>query len=154
MKRGHTHKVRADENAVANMIEYVMITGIIMVLFITMLLLVHANFVEKPVNTITYSAFTDVGNGLSTRIVDVYAIAPETGNISSNFDLPDDIGGRGYVVEISGDESGQTVDIWRDSIKTEIALAGIGASKHGQAGGNTTGSGVNKVRYDSEGFNT
>ena len=65
--------------------------------------------------TITYSAFTDIGNGLSTRIVDVYAIAPEKGNITSNFDLPDEIGGRNYMVEISGDSSGQTVDISRDS---------------------------------------
>ena len=39
---------------------------------------------------------------------------PETGNITSNFDLPDEIGGRSYAVEISGDQSGQTVDIFRD----------------------------------------
>jgi hypothetical protein len=153
MRDGNSHKKRSDDRGVANMIEYVMITAIIMTLFITMLLLVHENFVQRPVNTLTYSAFADIGNGLSTRIVDVYAIAPENGTISSNFDLPDDVGGRSYVVEISGDQSGQTVDIYRDYIKTEIALAGIGASKHGQAAGNTTGAGVNKVRYDSEGFN-
>jgi hypothetical protein len=134
------------------MIEYVMVSGILMGLFIVMLLLVHANFVETPVNTITYSAFTDIGNGLSTRIVDVYSLAPETGNITSSFDLPDEIGGRSYGIEISGDASGQTVDISRDYIKTSVAMAGIGASKHGAAGGNTTGAGVNRVSYDSEGF--
>ena len=31
-------------------------------------------------------------------------------------------------------------------------MAGIGASKHGQAEGNTTGAGVNRLSYDSEGF--
>jgi len=134
------------------MIEYVMVSGILMGLFIVMLLLVHANFVETPVNTITYSAFTDIGNGLSTRIVDVYSLAPETGNITSSFDLPDEIGGRSYGIKISGDASGQTVDISRDYIKTSVAMAGIGASKHGAAGGNTTGAGVNRVSYDSEGF--
>ena len=152
MKRGHSHKLQPDDAGVANMIEYVMVSGVLMVLFIIMLLLVHANFVETPVNTLTYSAFTDIGNGISTRIVDVYAIAPQRGNISSNFDLPDDIGGRSYLVEISGDAQGQTVDISRDYILTSIALAGIGASKHGQAGGNTTGAGVNRLSYDSEGF--
>lgn len=153
MSDGNSHKRRSGDTGVANMIEYVMITAIIMTLFITMLLLVHDNFVQRPVETITYSAFADIGNGLSTRIVDVYAIAPENGTITSNFDLPDDVGGRSYVVEISGDQSGQTVDIFRDTVRTEIALAGIGASKHGQAAGNTTGAGVNKVRYNSEGFN-
>jgi hypothetical protein len=153
MNRGPSHKTPADDAGVATMIEYVMVSGVLMGLFIVMLLLVHANFVETPVNTITYSAFTDIGNGLSTRIVDVYAIAPENGTISSNFDLPDEIGGRSYMVEISGDASGQTVDISRDLISTRVALAGIGASKHGVAGGNTTGAGVNRVSYDSAGFN-
>jgi len=152
MKTGHSHKTQPDDAGVANLIEYIMVTGILMALLIVMLLLVHANFVETPVNTITYSAFTDIGNGLSTRIVDIYAIAPENGNITSRFDLPDEIGGRSYGIEISGDTSGQTVDISRDFIKTSVAMAGIGASKHGQAGGNTTGAGVNRLSYDSEGF--
>jgi hypothetical protein len=147
-----THKTPPDDAGVATMIEYVMVSGVIMGLFIVMLLLVHAHFVEMPVTTLTYSAFTDIGNGLSTRIVDVYAIAPASGNISSSFDLPDEIGGRNYVVEISGDASGQTVDISRDLIVARVALAGIGASKYGTAGGNTTGAGVNRVSYDSEGY--
>lgn len=134
------------------MIEYVMVSGVIMVLFITMLLLVNANFMEGPVNTLSYYSFTDIGNGVSTRIVDVYAIAPEEGNISSNFDLPDDIGGKSYTVEIVGDTTGQKVAISRDYIISHTALAGVGASKHGQAGGNTTGAGVNRISYDSRGF--
>jgi hypothetical protein len=152
MKHGHSQKTKSDDAGVATMIEYVMVTGVIMTLFIVMLLLVHANFVETPLTTITYSAFTDIGNGLSTRIVDVYAIAPDQGNITSNFDLPDEIVGRNYYVQINGDASGQTVDISRDWIDTRVALAGIGASKHGNAGGNTTGAGVNRVSYDSQGF--
>jgi hypothetical protein len=152
MKTGHTHKIQTDDAGVTNMIEYIMVTGILMALLIVMLLLVHANFVETPVNTMTSSAFTDIGNGLSTRIVDIYAIAPENGNITSGFDLPDEIGGRSYGIEISGDASGQTVDVSRDFITTRVAMAGIGASKHGQAGGSTTGAGVNKISYDSEGF--
>lgn len=152
MRRGNTHKAQADDSGVATMIEYVMVSGVLMGLFIVMLLLSHAIFIEAPTNTITYSAFTDIGNGLSTRIVDVYAIAPENGNISSNFDLPDEIVGRSYSIEMSGDATGQTVDISRDSILTRVAIAGVGASKHGRSGGNTTGAGVNRVSYDSEGF--
>ncbi len=141
-----------EDSGVATMIEYVMVTGVVMVLFVVMLLLVNANFMEGPVNTITYYAFTDIGNGVSTRIVDVYAIAPENGNISSNFDLPNDIGGKTYFVEILGDTAGQRIAISRDYIFSSTALAGVGASKHGQAGGNTTGAGVNRISYDSKGF--
>ena len=146
------NKWKHEETGVATLIEYVMITGVVMALFIVMLLLVNANFMEGPVNTLTYYAFTDIGNGVSTRIVDVYAIAPEEGNISSNFDLPDDIGGKSYYIEIVGDTSGQKVAISRDYIYSVTALAGIGATKHGQAVGNTTGAGINRIRYDSRGL--
>ena len=53
MSDGNSHKRRSGDTGVANMIEYVMITAIIMTLFITMLLLVHDNFVQRPVETIT-----------------------------------------------------------------------------------------------------
>ena len=139
---------------VATLIEYIIISGVLMALFIVMLLLVNANFMEGPVNTLTYSAFTDISNGISTRIVDTYAIAPDTGNITSKFDIPDDIAGRGYFVEIgntiSDDATAQTVTVSRGSIITNVAIAGIGSTR--RAGGNTTGSGMNRISYDSGGF--
>jgi hypothetical protein len=123
-------------------------------LFIVMLLLVNSNFMEGPANTLAYSAFTDVGNGVSTRIVDTYAIAPESGNITSQFDIPDDIAGQGYFVEVGNlagtDPTAQTVSISRGTVASNVAIAGIGSSR--RAGGNTTGSGLNKISYDSGGF--
>lgn len=141
------------ENGVASMIEYVMLSGILTGLFIVMLLLVNANFMEGPANTITYSAFTDISNGISTRIVDTYAIAPGNGSIVSRFDIPDEIAGRGYFVEVGADTddlSTQSVTVSRGYITTNVSIAGVGASK--RAGGNTTGAGMNMIRYDSAGF--
>jgi hypothetical protein len=142
------------EAGVATLIEYIMISGVLMALFIVMLLLVNTNFMEGPANTLTYSAFTDISNGISTRIVDTYAIAPDTGNITSRFDIPDDIAGRGYFVEIgntaSDDTTAQTVTVSRGLIVTNVAIAGIGSTR--RAGGNTTGTGMNRISYDSGGF--
>ena len=151
MNRGNTHKTTFREEGVATMIEYVSISGVLMTLFIVMTLLVNAYFMQGPVDALTYSAFTDIGNGVSTRIVDVYAIAPEQGNITSMYDLPNDIAGQSYRVEISGDTSGQTVAISRNSIYSDVSLAGVGASMHGSSVGNTTGAGVNRISYDSGG---
>jgi len=154
MRPGDQNKGYPLEAGVATMIEYIMISGILMTLFIVMLLLVNTNFMEGPANAITYTAFTDVGNGVSTRFVDVYAIAPGQGNISSKFDIPDDIAGRGYFVEIGntkGDDlSTQTVTVWRDSIVTNVSIAGIGSTR--KAGGNSTGRGLNRISYNSGGF--
>jgi hypothetical protein len=143
---------RCKEAGVATLIEYIMISGVLMALFIVMLLLVNSNFMEGPANTLTYSAFTDISNGISTRIVDTYAIAPDTGNITSRFDIPDDIAGRVYFVEIGNtyDLTAQTVTVSRGFIVTNVAIAGIGSTR--RAGGNTTGRGMNRISYDSGGF--
>jgi hypothetical protein len=136
------------------MIEYILISGVLTGLFIVVLLLTNTYFMERPANTILYSSFTDISNGVSTRIVDTYAIAPVTGNITSRFDIPDDIAGRDYLVEVgnihSNDLSTQTVTVSRGTIVANVAIAGIGSSR--RAGGNTTGSGMNKISYNSGGF--
>lgn len=150
-RRSHQHHQDA---GAATMIEYIMISGILTGLFIVMMLLVNANFMEGPANTLTYYAFTDIGNGISTTIVDTYAIAPEQGNITSRIDIPDEIAGRGYFVEIgnlnSDDLSTQTVSVWRDSVITNVSISGVGSSK--RVGGSTTGRGMNKISFDSEGL--
>nr|WP_319377035.1 hypothetical protein [uncultured Methanoregula sp.] len=139
---------------VTNMIEYIIISGILMCLFVVMLLLVNANFMEGPANTIAYSAFTDIGNGVSTRIVDTYALAPGIGNITSHFDIPDEVAGQDYSVEIGNtateDPTAQTVTVKRGSISSSTSIAGIGSSL--LAAGNTTGAGMNRISYDSEGY--
>jgi hypothetical protein len=155
MKPGHA-KSFGNDTAVANLIEYMLISAVIMGLFIVVLLLVNTNIMEDPANRLVYVAFTDIGNGVSTRMVDVYAIAPRSGNISTKFDIPDDIVGRSYFVEVGGsqnidnpDISDQYIRVYRNSITTDIALAGIAASR--SAAGNTTGAGMNIIRYNSKG---
>jgi hypothetical protein len=151
MKHGNYHR---DDRGVATMIEYILISGILMCLFVVLLLMINANFMEGPANTLAYSAFTDIGNGVSTRIVDTYAIAPANGNITSHFDIPDDVAGQDYFVEIgntaSDDPTAQTVTVRRGSVISSVGIAGIGSSR--RAGGNTTGSGMNMISYNSEGY--
>ena len=113
------------------MIEYLMISGVIMALFIVMLLLVNTNIMEDPANRLIYVSFTDIGNGVSTRMVDVYAIAPNEGDITTHFDIPDEIVGRGYFVELGSDPNSadQDITVSRGYLESHIALAGIGASQ-------------------------
>jgi hypothetical protein len=152
MRTGHPFNQLNNESAVANLIEYIMISGVLMGLLIVMLLLVNTNIMEDPANRLVYVAFTDIGNGVSTRIVDLYAISPRDGTISTRFDIPDDIAGKNYFVEIGpgADPVDQDVMVSRGGLETHIALAGIGASRG--VAGNTTGKGMNKISYDSEGF--
>jgi hypothetical protein len=157
MKTGRPCNHLQNESAAANMIEYIMISGVLMGLLIVMLLLVNTNIMENPANRLAYVAFTDIGNGVSTRVVDLYSIAPRDGTITTRFDIPDDIAGRDYSVEVgtrpnlvNNEKNDQYIRISRGSITTDIALSGIGASRN--ASGSTTGKGMNRISYDSEGF--
>lgn len=151
--QNRNHRKKTDAG-VATLIEYILISGVLTCLFIVVLLLTNTNFMETPSKTIMYSAYTDVSNGISTRIVDIYAIAPANGNITSKFDIPDDIAGRSYTVEVgnlnSEDLSAQTVRVSGNSVTADVAIAGIGSTR--RAGGNTTGSGMNRISYNSGGF--
>ena len=124
MKSGH-HKSLDKDSAVANMIEYLMISGVLMALLMVMLLLVNTNIMENPANRIVYVSFTDIGNGISTRMVDVYAIAPQKGNISTKFDIPDEIVERGYFVELGVDpfSADQNVRVYRGDLESFTAIA-------------------------------
>ena len=152
MKTGPYPNRLQNESAVANMIEYLMISAVIMVLLIVMLLLVNTNIMENPANRVIYVSFTDIGNGVSTRMVDVYAIAPNEGDITTHFDIPDEIVGRGYFVEVGPGENlfDQDITVSRGNLESHIALAGIGGTK--RAGGKTTGAGMNLISYNSSGY--
>ena len=151
MKPGSRRKNHA-ENGVSTLIEYVMITTIMVILFVVVLLEVNSNFMQGPAETLQYNAFTDIGNGISTRIVDVYAIAPTTGNITSSFTLPDEVAGQDYFVNIytGATEADQGVRVYQGNIMSNISIAGISSTRN--VTGNTTGSGIQQISYDSAGF--
>lgn len=121
-------------------------------LFIVMLLLVNSTIMEGPANRLSYVAFTDVGNGVSTRIVDLYAIAPVDGSISTRIEIPPDIAGKIYYVELGpgSNPNDHVVTVYRDSVSAKVALAGVGASKG--VAGNTTSRGLKRIKYSSAGF--
>ncbi|MDO8872276.1 MAG: hypothetical protein Q7V05_06050 [Methanoregula sp.] len=151
MRTGYHHNCQSTESAVANLIEYIMVSGVCMGLLIVMLLLVNTNIMENPANRVVYVAFTDIGNGVSTRMVDIYSLAPANGTITSKFDIPDEIVGRSYFVEIVSGTTGQDVIVSHGDLNSRISLAGIGATTRGRAGGNTTGAGMNIISFNSTG---
>jgi hypothetical protein len=152
MKTGpHTNRPCA-ESGVANLIEYIVVSAVLMVLLVVIMLQVNTTFMQTPADTLSYVAFTDIANGVSTRIVDIYALAPSDGMISSKFDIPGDVAGKNYFVVIRQGENpvDQDVEISQGSLVVDVSLAGIGASRG--VTGNTTGAGMNIITYDSGGY--
>jgi hypothetical protein len=148
-------KKRPDpSDGVTNLVEYISITGILLLLLVVVLFTVNSVFMQGPGDTLRYYAFTDIGNGMSVRIVDLFVLAPEQGTITSRFILPHDVAGQDYFVSasqsVTGSGEDQVIVVQRGDVSARINIAGIGATKG--VTGNTTSSGWNIITYNSEGF--
>ncbi|WP_244987737.1 hypothetical protein [Methanoculleus chikugoensis] len=143
-----------NEEGVTRLMEYVIVSGVLLLLMVIMIFTVNAVFMEGPANNLRYHAFVDIGNGVSTRIVDLYVIAPGNGTIATKFDIPDEVAGAGYFVSADVTDTGttgasQVIQVQGGGIQSKIAIAGIGATRG--VTGNTTGAGWNMIHYDSSG---
>jgi len=138
------------EAGITNLMEYISVTSILLILLVVVMFTVNAVFMEGPANTLRFHAFTDIGNGISVRIVDIYVIAPDTGSLTTKFDIPDDVAGGEYYVEVEGAQQYQKILVGRGDIQSRIDIAGIGASKG--VTGRTTSRGWNVIQYNSTGF--
>jgi len=149
--------IALNTNGVSSLVEYLQITGILMIFMVLILIMIPPIFIEGPLNTLTQHAYVDIGNGVSTRIVDLYVISPYSGVtdalIVTDYDIPDEIAGRGYIVDIVPSQAGlpgtDKIIISGNGISSEISLAGIGSTLG--VAGRTTSGGVNKICYNFSG---
>jgi hypothetical protein len=138
------------DSGVSTLTEYVTISGILLVLLTVTILVVNSIFIGGPLDRLAYNAYVDIGNGMSTRIVDLYVIAPENGTITTIFDIPDDVAGRNYYVEVNQLGVDQEIVVSDGEVSSTVTVAGIGGTRG--ITGNTTGSGWNRIMYSSEGY--
>jgi len=139
-----------NEEGVTRLMEYIIITGVLLLLMVVMMFTVNTTLMEGPADKLRYHAFVDIGNGISTRIVDLYVISPTNGTITTKFGIPGDVAGKVYFVEAAHNGTDQTIKVHAGNIQSEIAIAGIGATKG--VTGNATSAGWKMIQYDSEGF--
>ena len=141
------------EEAVSNMIEYIIISGMLMLLMIITTLALTSVVIDRPIDQLSEYAFIDIGNGISTRIVDLYVIAPvvpNQGNVTTQFDIPDDVVGREYFVTVQSGPTGDQIVVYREGLERKVSLAGIGTTLG--VAGSTSGHGLNIIEYESLGF--
>ena len=134
------------QGAVTSLTEYILITGILLMLLVPVMSVVDSIFMQGPADDLRYHSFIDIGNGMSVRIVDLYVIAPPHGAINTTISLPPDVAGDDYLVNATGEKGNQMIEVTGGNIRSEISIAGIGASK--AVTGNTTGSGWNVITYN------
>jgi len=71
------------KGAFSNIIEYILISSILLIFMVILLTTLNPLLIEGPMDQLTRHAYIDIGNGVSTRMVDLYIIAPDEGNIKN-----------------------------------------------------------------------
>lgn len=141
-----------NEEAVITAVEYIVITGILMVMLIITVLTVNHLFIEGPSDTLRYNSYLDTGERLSARIVDMEMLAPESGRIVTRLDIPREVAGKSFNVSINPEITGSGGNMLSIAVgdgRVTCFVSVIGGDG-GVLKGNFTGYGY-VLEYDSGG---
>lgn len=57
-------------------------------------------FINQPKYVVTTNQFVDIGNDVTTKIIDTYIVAPDDGTVSTYFEIPSTVAGSSYEVGV------------------------------------------------------
>ncbi|MDY6959055.1 MAG: hypothetical protein SVK08_07830 [Halobacteriota archaeon] len=139
-----------DDRAVSTVLEFVFTTGVAISLFVLILLYSTGMFIEAPGRTVALERFTDIGNDISTKIVDIYIIAPENGILITDLTMPTSVGGHDYVVDAEAhvDQMVEVSSIKDSGLNVSVTINGITQSV-GVNGSTHSGSTEHRLSFDS-----
>ena len=118
-----------DEKAVSTTLGYILIVSIGVTFFSILMLSLNSIFYDTPKAIVTESVYNDLGNEISTKMVDIYIIAPMNGSIDTKFDIPINIANERYKIEIGSSKDQEIIVSSLDSSNNvAISINGIGHS--------------------------
>ena len=132
------------EKAVSLTVSYILLSGISLIFFTTLLLASNDLLIKGPTNIVIDEQYGDVGNMISTKIMYMYLIAPENGIIETDYKIPAEIGRESYminadsasideIIEVRSTESDKIISVTLNGIGSSMSINGTaysGASNH------------------------
>ncbi len=85
--------------------EYILVFMISVFVFTILISTSQSIFIDGPGRTVTKNQLMDIGNDVDAKLIDTYLLVPQDKpdsiSIATQFDIPSEIAGYGYDVEIS-----------------------------------------------------
>jgi hypothetical protein len=139
------------ENAVSLSVSYILLSGISLIFFTTILLTSNDILITGPTNIVIEEQYGDIGNMISTKIMYMYLIAPENGLIETDYRIPTQVGKETYMIktdlaesdgilEIQSENSDKNVRVTMNGIASSMPITGIAYSSESS----------HRISYDSE----
>jgi hypothetical protein len=144
-----------DEDGVAPTVEYILTFVVASSIFALLIMNFSPLFISSPQYIVTRNQLADIGNDVSTKVIDTYLVAPDDGRITTYFDIPGTVA-AGYtynvsVVQMTGkdqDDSEVSVFTADRSIYVNTTLSGAGLTI--PISGNTTSTWyLHDITYDT-----
>lgn len=89
-----------DERGVTAMLEFILMFVLAAAIFTIFIMNFNGLFQNQPKYIVTTNQFVDIGNDVTTKIIDTYLISPDNGTVQTYFDLPNTVAGYTYAVNV------------------------------------------------------
>ena len=142
----------SDENAVSNAVGYILITSVAITFFAILMLSLNYLFTDTPKAIVSESVYNDLGNEISTKMVDIYIIAPINGSIDTKLFIPFKIADERYKIKMVGGGGNQEIII--SSLDSDnnvvVSINGIGHSVVNVTGEIYSGTTEHGIRFETD----
>jgi flagellar hook assembly protein FlgD len=138
-----------DEKAVSTTLGYILTASIGITFFSILMLSLNSIFCDTPKAIVTESVYNDIGNEISTKMVDIYIISPINGSIDTKFDIPNKIANERYKIEMVGNSGDQEIIVSSldSNNRVVVPINGIGHSGVGVIGEIYSGTTDHRIRF-------
>jgi hypothetical protein len=140
-----------DNRGMSTLTGYVVISSVAIIFFGIIAITTVGSFIERPSKIVMREGYSDVGNDISTKIVDIYIIAPENGKLTTSLRIPGSVARQEYKVDANVvDKSDQTIKVsaLHTDIEVTMTINGI-AHTVNVTGSTLSGNPEHWLRYDS-----
>ena len=140
-----------DNRGVSTLTGYIVISSVAAILFGIIAITTVGTFIEQPSQIVMRRDFSDVGNEISTKIMDIYIIAPENGKLNTSLRLPLSVARQEYEVGAEAANQDQMVKVSALHTNTEVTVTINGIAQTVNVTGSTlSGNPEHWLRYDSK----
>jgi hypothetical protein len=119
---GRRRRLLKDNRGVSTLTSYIVISSIAIIFFGIIAITTTGLFVERPGKIVMRGDFSDIGNDISTKIVDIYIVAPENGTLNTSLRMPTSVAMQEYEVDANVDESNQMIKVSALHTNTEVTV--------------------------------
>lgn len=116
-----------DTSGMSTLTGYVVISIVAIIFFGIVAITTTGTFIERPGQIVMRGGYSDVGNDISTKIVDIYIIAPEKGKLNTSLRMPVSVARQEYEVDANVNQSDQTIKVsaLHTNIEVTVTINGI-----------------------------